>query len=378
MIPRLLFRSVAARVSPFGTRGISTVGVVGGGQMGTGIAFVTAVRAKKNVVVMDLSEQQRENSISFCMELLAKDVKKGRLNQEDADAARARFSVVSRLEDLKDCDFLIEAATENVDLKRKIFADLDAITRPDVILATNTSSISITKIAAATKRADKVIGMHFFSPVNVMKICEIISGLETSKATLNATVALAESMDKVVTKSQNVPGFIANRILMPYINEAFLVLESGIATREDIDTTMKLGTAVATSTTPTYSTPHSHLHLPIFPCPPHISPAPRARCPWDHSRSRTSSASTLASALCWCLRRASGASSSPHLCSDSMSTRGCSAGRLDVVSTITESMLYDLIAPRLNNMLLIIDFFLTFFFGNFLASPFLSYKIRLF
>jgi 3-hydroxybutyryl-CoA dehydrogenase len=251
MMLRLLSRGASSSsVRAFATRGIATVGVVGGGQMGTGIAFVTAVRAKRNVVVMDVSEEQRGKSITFCEALLAKEVKKGKLLQEEADAARARFRVVSTLAELKDVDFLVEAATENVELKQRIFADLDGIMRPDVILATNTSSISITKIAAATKRADKVIGMHFFSPVPVMKIVEVISGLETSQATLDATVALAESMDKVVTKSKNVPGFIANRILMPYINEAFSVLESGIATREDIDTTMKLGTAVATHPSP--------------------------------------------------------------------------------------------------------------------------------
>jgi len=227
-----------------GARSISTVGVIGGGQMGTGIALVTAVRAKKNVVIMDVGQPQVDASMAFVDKLLAKDVGKGKLAQEDADAARARISTVTSLEGLKDVDFAVEAATENVDLKRSIFKQLDELTRPEIILATNTSSISITKIAAATCRPDKVIGMHFFSPVPVMKICEIITGLQTSEDTLSTTLALAEGMGKVTTKSENVPGFIANRILMPYINEAFLVLESGIATREDIDTTMKLGTAV--------------------------------------------------------------------------------------------------------------------------------------
>jgi len=227
-----------------GARSISTVGVIGGGQMGTGIALVTAVRAKKNVVIMDVGQPQVDASMAFVDNLLAKDVGKGKLAQEDADAARARISTVTSLEGLKDVDFAVEAATENVDLKRSIFKQLDELTRPEIILATNTSSISITKIAAATCRPDKVIGMHFFSPVPVMKICEIITGLQTSEDTLSTTLALAEGMGKVTTKSENVPGFIANRILMPYINEAFLVLESGIATREDIDTTMKLGTAV--------------------------------------------------------------------------------------------------------------------------------------
>lgn len=212
--------------------------------MGTGIAYVTAVRAKRNVVIMDVSKEQTEKSLSFCDKLLSKDVTKGKMSQEDADAARSRISTVTELAGLKDMDFLVEAATEDLGLKQRIFTELDSLTRPEVILASNTSSISITKIAAATTRPEKVIGMHFFSPVPVMKICEIISGLQTSPETLAATCALAEDMGKVTTRSENVPGFIANRILMPYINEAFLVLESGIATREDIDTTMKLGTAV--------------------------------------------------------------------------------------------------------------------------------------
>lgn len=234
----------AARISVVGIRRISSVGVIGGGQMGTGIAYVAALRAKREVVIMDVGQPQVDKALSFCEKLLSKDVSKGKITQEDADAARARISTVTTLGGLESTDFVVEAATEDLGLKRKIFTELDSIMRPEVILATNTSSISITKIAAATSRPDKVIGMHFFSPVPVMKICEIISGLRTSEATLETTLALAEDMEKVTTKSENVPGFIANRILMPYINEAFLVLEAGIATREDIDTTMKLGTAV--------------------------------------------------------------------------------------------------------------------------------------
>lgn len=212
--------------------------------MGTGIAWVTVVRAKRDVVIMDISADQVDSSVKFFEKLLAKDVSKGKMTQEEADEARGRVTTATALTGLKNTDFVVEAATEDTNLKRKIFGELDTIMRPEVILATNTSSISITKIAAATTRADKVIGMHFFSPVPVMKITEIISGLETSKETMDTTLQLAKDMGKVTTQSQNVPGFIANRILMPYINEAFLVLEAGIATREDIDTTMKLGTAV--------------------------------------------------------------------------------------------------------------------------------------
>lgn len=243
-----MFRQLANSTRTFGLasgkRWISTVGIVGGGQMGTGIAWVTAVTAQKKVVLMDVSKEQLDKSMSFTEKQLKKFVDKGKLTQAEADAAKERITTVSSYDGLKDVDFMIEAATENMDLKRTIFQDLDKITRPDIILATNTSSISITKIAASTSRPDKVIGMHFFSPVPVMKICEIISGLDTSKPTLDTTLKLANDMAKVTTTSKNTPGFIANRVLMPYINEAFLVLESGIATKEDIDTTMKLGTAV--------------------------------------------------------------------------------------------------------------------------------------
>eukprot|EP00462_Mataza_sp_D1_P000223 CAMPEP_0175090980 /NCGR_PEP_ID=MMETSP0086_2-20121207/1653_1 /TAXON_ID=136419 /ORGANISM="Unknown Unknown, Strain D1" /LENGTH=272 /DNA_ID=CAMNT_0016363681 /DNA_START=114 /DNA_END=932 /DNA_ORIENTATION=- len=212
--------------------------------MGTGIAWVTAVRAKKNVVVMDVNQTQLDGSLAFSKKLLDKDVAKERITQVEADEAFARISTTSSLEGLQNTDFIIEAATENVDLKKKIFGQLDGIMNPEVILASNTSSISITKLAAATERPDKVIGMHFFSPVPVMKLTELISGLRTSEETLATTEALAQQMGKVTTSSKNLPGFISNRILMPMINEAFFVLGEGIASREDIDTTMKLGTNV--------------------------------------------------------------------------------------------------------------------------------------
>lgn len=227
-----------------GRRCISTVGVLGAGQMGTGIAIVTAAVAKKSVLVTDLSPKQIEASLKFFESWLAKSVSKGKLTESDAKEARARFSTSTQFDQLAKVDFCIEAATENLDLKRKLFKDLSDITRPEVILASNTSSISITKIAAATSRPDKVIGMHFFNPVPVMSIVEIISGITTSQETLSTTLQLAKEMGKTTTSSKNVPGFIANRVLMPYINEAFYVLEQGIATPEDIDTTMKLGTNV--------------------------------------------------------------------------------------------------------------------------------------
>lgn len=212
--------------------------------MGTGIAYVGTVLAKKKVLVTDVNQAQLDSCVQFHEKQLSKDVSKGKLSQDDADAAFSRLSVSTTFDQLSEVDFLIEAATENLTLKTKLFTDFDKLTRPGTILATNTSSISITKIAGATSRPDKVIGMHFFSPVPVMKICEIIKGLQTSPETLAITAELAQQMGKVITASENRPGFIANRVLMPYINEAFLVLQEGIATREDIDTTMKLGTAV--------------------------------------------------------------------------------------------------------------------------------------
>lgn len=220
------------------------IGVVGSGQMGTGIAIVGAVHAKTDVLIMDVSQKQLDQSRKFTETLLAKDVAKGKITQADSEAALARIKTTSSLADFKDVDFAIEAATENLDLKRKIFTELNGITRPDVILATNTSSISITEIAAATKKPEKVIGMHFFSPVPVMKIVEVILGLQTSPATVDTTVALASAMGKTTTRAADLPGFISNRVLMPMINEAVLCLQEGVATKEDIDATMKLGTNV--------------------------------------------------------------------------------------------------------------------------------------
>lgn len=226
-------------------RVVSRVGVLGGGQMGSGIALVTAMTSKLPVMISDVSQDRLDGALQYCDKLLARNVEKGKMNQEDADATRGRLSTTLSLEQLaKESDFVIEAATENLTLKSQLFADLDKFASSDVILASNTSSISITKIAAATQRPDKVIGMHFFSPVPVMKICELITGLQTSNDTLTTTTVLAENMGKITTRSEDMPGFIANRILMPYINEAFLVLQEGTATPEDIDTTMKLGTAV--------------------------------------------------------------------------------------------------------------------------------------
>jgi 3-hydroxybutyryl-CoA dehydrogenase len=174
--------------------------------------------------------------------LLSKDVLKGRITAEDQKQVKSRIRFHQDLKECSDADFVVEAVSENITLKRDLFGQLDQITPKHCILGTNTSSISITKIAAATKTPERVIGMHFMNPVPVMKLVEIIPGLQTSPETLEMTLRLAKEMGKTTTLSKDVPGFIANRILMPYINEACYVLQEGIASREDIDTTMKLGT----------------------------------------------------------------------------------------------------------------------------------------
>jgi 3-hydroxybutyryl-CoA dehydrogenase len=176
---------------------VKRVGVVGAGQMGQGIGVVTAVHARLPVMLVDVNAESLKRAMDFIGSLLAKDVSKGKMSAEDSKAALARFSTSTNMEALADADFVVEAATENVDLKKKIFSTLSQVTRPGVILASNTSSISITKIAAATSRPDQVIGMHFMNPVPVMKLVEVISGLQTSPATLATTLHMAESMGKV-------------------------------------------------------------------------------------------------------------------------------------------------------------------------------------
>ncbi|ORZ32442.1 3-hydroxyacyl-CoA dehydrogenase [Catenaria anguillulae PL171] len=224
---------------------VQRVGVIGAGQMGTGIACVAAAVAKVPVTLMDTNEVQLGKGLKYIDAVLTKDVSKGKLTAEDKDAALGRVSTTKTLDSFANVDFSIEAVSENVDLKRKIFKQLAEVTAPDAILASNTSSISITKIAASTgshARAQNVIGMHFMNPVPIMKLVEIIPGLATSPSTLATTLALSQAMGKVTTQSRDVPGFIANRLLMPYINEAVFALDTGLGTREDIDATMKLGT----------------------------------------------------------------------------------------------------------------------------------------
>ncbi|TPX37574.1 hypothetical protein SmJEL517_g00678 [Synchytrium microbalum] len=226
------------------TSRIRTIGVIGAGQMGTGIAHVSAHVAKLSVILLDSNPVQVAKGMKLIDLYLEKDVVKGKITTADKDETKSRIKSTSDIRDFSSCDYVIEAVSENPALKRELFLGLDKLTPPHCILASNTSSISITKIAASTQRPTKVIGMHFMNPVPVMKLVEIIPGLATDAATLATTHELAKLMGKVTTESMDMPGFIANRILMPYINEAVYVLQEGIATKEDIDTTMKLGTNI--------------------------------------------------------------------------------------------------------------------------------------
>ncbi|MCB9667928.1 MAG: 3-hydroxybutyryl-CoA dehydrogenase [Alphaproteobacteria bacterium] len=222
---------------------ITAFGVVGGGQMGNGIAHVAALTGY-DVTVVDISADALDRARANIEKNLARMVKKEAIAQDVADAALARITFSTEMTALTTCQLVVEAATENVELKKKIFQQLSQTVSEDTILATNTSSISITAIAACTRRPDRVIGMHFMNPVPVMKLVEIIRGLATSDATYEAVCEVSERMGKTTVTSRDMPGFIVNRVLMPYINEAVYALYEGIASVEDIDTAMKLGTNV--------------------------------------------------------------------------------------------------------------------------------------
>ena len=219
---------------------IKTVGIVGAGTMGNGIAQACAV-VGIDVVMIDISDAAVQKGIATVAGSLDRLIKKEKATEADKAAALARIHGSTSYEDLKRADIVIEAATENFDLKVKILKQIDGIVGPDVIVASNTSSISITKLAAVTSRADRFIGMHFFNPVPMMALVELIRGLQTSDATHDAVKALAEALGKSPITVKNSPGFVVNRILVPMINEAFFVLAEGIATPEDIDAGMKLG-----------------------------------------------------------------------------------------------------------------------------------------
>ena len=219
---------------------ITTVGIIGAGTMGNGIAQACAVKGIK-VVMVDISEAAVQKGLATVSGSLDRLIKKEKITQADKDAALACIQTSTSYDDLKAAQLVIEAATENYELKLKILKQVDGIVGPDVIIASNTSSISITKLAAATSRADKFIGMHFFNPVPMMALVEIIRGLQTSDATHDAVKAMAEKLGKSPITVKNSPGFVVNRILVPMINEAFYVLAEGIASAQDIDDGMKLG-----------------------------------------------------------------------------------------------------------------------------------------
>lgn len=221
--------------------GIRSIGIVGSGQMGAGIAQVAA-QVGYNVVLSDVSDEVAAGGKAGIGTRLDRAVAKGRMSAEDAQAALDRITASGTMDSFSDCDLVVEAVSENFALKKSIFERLDAIVKPGAILASNTSSISITKLAAVTSRPEQFIGMHFMNPVPVMKLVEVISGLQSSPATLAMTVAVAESMGKTCVQARDFPGFAVNRILMPMINEAFYALYEGIADAEGIDAAMKLGT----------------------------------------------------------------------------------------------------------------------------------------
>jgi 3-hydroxybutyryl-CoA dehydrogenase len=220
---------------------IRIIGVVGAGQMGRGIAQV-AIQSGFDVIIFDAFQNALDAGVDFIRNQLNKGVEKAKWSAADADAALKRLRTANDMKTLRDCDLVIEAATENRALKFDIFKKLDEIVKPDAMLASNTSSISITEIAAQTKRPHLVAGMHFMNPVPVMKLVEGIRGLETSDETFNTVAAAAEKMGKTFVRAQDYPGFAVNRILMPMINEAFYALYEGVASAKDIDTAMKLGT----------------------------------------------------------------------------------------------------------------------------------------
>ncbi len=223
--------------------GIQKLGVIGAGQMGNGIAHVAAL-AGFDVIVQDVAQAALDKGMATIDKNLARQVQKAQVSAEDAAAARARIVTTTDVAAFADRDLVIEAATENVDLKLRIFEGLAKATPSTTLLASNTSSISITAIGARTDRPDKVIGMHFMNPVPVMQLVEVIRGLATSDETWAAVDAAAKRMGKTTVLSADRPGFLVNRVLMPYLNEAMFTVMEGVGTVEDLDTAMKLGTNV--------------------------------------------------------------------------------------------------------------------------------------
>jgi 3-hydroxybutyryl-CoA dehydrogenase len=221
---------------------IRKVGVLGAGTMGNGIAHVFA-RSGFEVLLADIDQRALYRGLETIRANFGREVTKGKLTEEQADTARARITLTTHVEDLAKVTFVIEAATERFEIKSSLFKQLDGILAPEVILASNTSSISITKLAAQTKRPEQVIGMHFFNPVPVMKLVEVIRGLATSQETYDMVKALSERLGKTPVEVNDAPGFVSNRVLMPLLNEAMFAVMEGVATPEAVDEVFKLGMA---------------------------------------------------------------------------------------------------------------------------------------
>jgi 3-hydroxybutyryl-CoA dehydrogenase len=219
---------------------IQRVGVVGAGTMGNGIAHVFA-RAGYSVVLCDVEQRFVDRGLATIGKNLEREVAKNKISAEEKAAAIKRIEPTIDRAKLADCDFVVEAATEKFDIKSELFRDLDRLCRPEIILASNTSSISITKLGALTKRPDKVIGMHFFNPVPVMKLVEVIRGLATSNETFQTVRDLAVKLEKTPVEVNDAPGFVSNRVLMPLLNEAMYAVMEGVATAEAVDEVFKLG-----------------------------------------------------------------------------------------------------------------------------------------
>jgi len=221
---------------------IQTVGVVGAGTMGNGIAHVFARNGYK-VVLCEVEQRFLDRGLETIGKNLDREVAKNKISAADKTATLGRIEGVLDRAKLAGCDFVVEAATEKFDIKTQIFRDLDKVCRPEIVLASNTSSISITKLAALTKRPEKVIGMHFFNPVPVMKLVEVIRGLATTDETFQAVRDLAVKLEKTPVEVNDAPGFVSNRVLMPLINEAIYTVMEGVATPEAVDEVFKLGMA---------------------------------------------------------------------------------------------------------------------------------------
>ena len=222
---------------------VQKIAVVGGGTMGSGIALTAATHSIKAVVI-DISEDQLSDAKTYHEKQVARAISKGRMTEEEGVVALSNLSYGTSMQDAEDADWAVEAATENIEVKKEIFKQMFDVFSKNTILATNTSSISITELASAIpEAANRVIGMHFFNPVPVMKLVEVIRGRETSEETTSATLVLSEAMGKIPVPADDFAGFVSNRVLMPMINEAFHAWEDGVAKPEDIDSIMKLGCA---------------------------------------------------------------------------------------------------------------------------------------